>query len=65
MGMPRAALYPDPVELIVLPDHYDYDSVIKKIEMVGKVTGKTTEAQAMIERGRGDMQALKDKQPHA
>lgn len=49
------------IEVIVLPDHYDYDSVIKKIETVGKVTGKTAEAQALIDRGVADMKALKEK----
>ena len=28
------------IEIAILPDHYDYDSVIKKIEAVGKATGK-------------------------
>jgi len=36
------------IEVLVLPDHYDYDSVIGKIAAVGKVTGKTAEAEAMI-----------------
>ena len=49
------------IEVIVLPDHYDYDSVIKKIETVGKVTAKTAEAQALIDRGVADMKALKEK----
>jgi iron complex transport system substrate-binding protein len=49
------------IEVIVLPDHYDYDSVIKKIEMVGKVTGKTAEAQALVDRGLSDMKALKER----
>ena len=43
------------VEVLVLPDHYDYDSVVAKIAAVGKLTGKTTEADAMIARGRADM----------
>ena len=46
------------VEVIVLPDLYDYDSVIAKIAAVGRVTGKLAEAEAMIARGRGDMAAL-------
>ena len=46
------------VEVIVLPDLYDYDSVIAKIASVGRVTGKQREAEAMIARGRGDMAAL-------
>jgi iron complex transport system substrate-binding protein len=49
------------IEVIVLPDHYDYDSVIKKIEVVGKVTGKTAEAQALVDRGLSDMKALKER----
>jgi iron complex transport system substrate-binding protein len=35
--------------------------VIKKIETVGKVTAKTAEAQALIDRGVADMKALKEK----
>ena len=46
------------VEVVVLPDLYDYDSVIAKIAAVGRVTGKQAEAEAMIARGRGDMAAL-------
>ena len=46
------------VEVIVLPDLSDYDSVIAKIASVGRVTGKQREAEAMIARGRGDMAAL-------
>jgi iron complex transport system substrate-binding protein len=46
------------IEVMVLPDHYDYDSVVRKIEAVGKVTGKIAQAEAMIARGRSDMQAL-------
>ena len=46
------------VEIIVLPDHYDYDSVIAKIAAVGRVTGKTAAADAMIARGRADMAEL-------
>jgi iron complex transport system substrate-binding protein len=46
------------IEVMVLPDHYDYDSVIAKIAAVGKVTGKEAQADAMIARGRADMQAL-------
>lgn len=49
------------VEVLVLPDHYDYDSVIAKIAAVGRVTGKTTEADAMIARGRADMAELTKK----
>lgn len=46
------------VEVLVLPDHYDYDSVITKIAAVGRLTGKTAEADAMIARGRADMAEL-------
>jgi iron complex transport system substrate-binding protein len=46
------------VEVLVLPDHYDYDSVIAKIAAVGRVTGKSAEADAMIARGRADMAGL-------
>ena len=46
------------VEVIVLLDLYDYDSVIAKIAAVGRVTGKQAEAEAMIARGRTDMAAL-------
>jgi len=46
------------IEVLILPDHYDYESVIAKIELVGKLTGKTAEAQAMIAQGRADMASL-------
>lgn len=49
------------IEVMVLPDHYDYDSVITKIAAVGKATGKIAEADAMIERGRAAMKALTDR----
>lgn len=49
------------IEIMVLPDHYDYDSVIAKIAAVGKATGKVAEADAMIERGRAAMKALTDR----
>jgi len=49
------------VEVLVLPDHYDYDSVIAKIAAVGRVTGKRAEAAAMIARGRADMVELAKK----
>lgn len=49
------------VEVLVLPDHYDYDSVITKIAAVGRVTGKGAEADAMIARGRADMAELTKK----
>lgn len=46
------------IEIMVLPDHYDYDSVVAKIAAVGKVTGKVAEADAMIARGRDAMKSL-------
>jgi iron complex transport system substrate-binding protein len=46
------------LEVLVLPDHYDYDSVIDKIAAVGRVTGKQAEAEAMITRGRAAMAEL-------
>jgi iron complex transport system substrate-binding protein len=49
------------IEVLILPDLYDYDSVIAKIEAVGRVTEKATEAQAMIAQGRAEMANLKAK----
>ena len=49
------------IEIAILPDQYDYDSVIKKIEAVGKATGKMAEANALISQGRADMKALADR----
>jgi iron complex transport system substrate-binding protein len=49
------------IDVIILPDRYDYDSVAKKIEAVGKATGKVAEADALIARGRADMKALADR----
>jgi iron complex transport system substrate-binding protein len=46
------------IEVMVLPDRYDYDSVVAKIAAVGKVTDKAAEAEAMIARGRTEMAAL-------
>ena len=47
---------------MILPDHYDYDSVVAKIAAIGKVTGKIAEADAMIaQRPRTTMKALADK----
>ena len=46
------------IDVVVLSDHYDYESVIAKIEAVGNMTGKAEEARAMIERGRSEMAAL-------
>jgi iron complex transport system substrate-binding protein len=49
------------IEVIVLPDRYDYDSVIQKIDLVGRITGRTAEARALVERGLADMTALRKK----
>ncbi|MBI2735574.1 MAG: ABC transporter substrate-binding protein [Rhodospirillales bacterium] len=49
------------IEVVILPDHYDYDSVTKKIEAVGKATGKVAEADDLIARGRADMKGLADR----
>jgi iron complex transport system substrate-binding protein len=46
------------IDVIVLPDHYDYESVIAKIEAIGRLTGKTAEAQALIIRGQAAMADL-------
>lgn len=46
------------IEIMILPDHYDYDSVVTKIAAVGKAVGKVAEADAMIERGQAAMKAL-------
>ncbi|CAN5705094.1 hemin ABC transporter substrate-binding protein [soil metagenome] len=46
------------IEVLILPDHFDYESVVAKIEMVGRLTGKAAEAQAMIAQGRADMANL-------
>lgn len=47
------------IEVMILPDHYDYESVVEKIEAVGKVTGKTAEAASLIAEGRREMATLK------
>ena len=46
------------VRTLVLPDHYDYDSVVLKIEEIGKTTGRETEAAKLIARGKADMEDL-------
>lgn len=46
------------IEIMILPDLYDYDSVITKIAAVGKATGKVVEADAMIAKGRDAMKTL-------
>jgi len=49
------------IEIMILPDKYDYDSVVTKIAAIGKVTGKVAEADAMIARGREAMKSLADR----
>ena len=49
------------IDVVILADRHDYDSVIKKIEAVGKATGKVVEADALIARGRADMKGLADR----
>ena len=49
------------IEIMILPDKYDYDSVVTKIAAIGKVTGKISEADAMIARGREAMKSLADR----
>jgi iron complex transport system substrate-binding protein len=49
------------IEVVILPDRYDYDSVVQKIEAIGKATGRVAEADALIARGRSDMKALADR----
>lgn len=46
------------IEIMILPDKYDYDSVVTKIAAIGKVTGKISEADSMIARGREAMKSL-------
>ena len=46
------------IEVMILPDNYDYESVVNKIAAVGRVTGRAQEADDLIARGRADMQAL-------
>jgi len=49
------------IEIMILPDKYDYDSVVTKIAAIGKVTGKVAEADAMVARGREAMTSLADR----
>lgn len=49
------------IKVMILPDKYDYDSVVTKIAAIGKVTGKVAEADAMIAKGREAMKSLADK----
>ena len=46
------------IEVMILPDHYDYESVVAKIEAVGRVTGKAAEAATLIAQGRAEMKTL-------
>jgi iron complex transport system substrate-binding protein len=46
------------VEVLVLPDEYDYESVIAKIDAIGTVLGKPDAALAMIAEGRAAMADL-------
>ncbi len=46
------------IGIVVLPDHYDYDSVVLKIEAIGQLTGKTEQAAALIAEGRSEMARL-------
>ena len=49
------------IEVMMLPEHFDYESVVLKIEAVGKLAGKAAEAQEMIARGRAEMADLATK----
>lgn len=49
------------IEVLVLPDLYDYESVIAKIAAVGRATGKAAEADVLIARGREAMTVLAGK----
>jgi len=46
------------IETVVLPDRYDYDSVIAKVEALGRITGKESQAAELVARGRADMDKL-------
>lgn len=46
------------IEVLILPDRYDYESVVAKIEAIGKLTGKPAEARSLIAHGRTDMESL-------
>lgn len=49
------------IEVMILPDLYDYDSVVTKIAAVGRATGKVAEADAMVARGHEAMATLAGK----
>lgn len=49
------------IEVMVLPDLYDYDSVVTKIAAVGRATDKVAEADALIASGREAMTTLAGK----
>lgn len=46
------------IEIMILPDLYDYESVVTKIAGIGKVTGRVAAADAMIAKGREAMASL-------
>lgn len=46
------------IEIMILPDLYDYESVVIKIAAIGKVTGRVAAADAMIAKGREAMTSL-------
>lgn len=46
------------IEVLILPDHYDYDSVAAKIEAVGRLTGREARAGEMIDEGKRQMASL-------
>lgn len=46
------------IEIMILPDLYDYESVVTKIAAIGKVTGRVAAADAMIAKGREAMTSL-------
>jgi iron complex transport system substrate-binding protein len=49
------------IEIVVLPDHYDYDSVVLKMEEVGRLTGRSEAARTLIADGRREMSRLTEK----
>lgn len=49
------------IEVVVLPDNYDYDSVVLKIEAIGRLTGKSEQAAGLIAEGRAEMTRLADR----
>lgn len=49
------------IEVVVLPDHYDYDSVVLKIEAIGRLTGKIEQASVLCTEGRSEMTRLEER----